>query len=296
MRWKGRRQSSNIQDRRRAGPGRGPGGATVALGGGSIVTLLLVMGVIWIAGGNPLSILQSQGGSGPNISLPGSGAQNAPIDPAQEELAQFIATVLADTEDVWNKLFAESGSDYREPSLVLFRGQTRSGCGFASASSGPFYCPADQQIYIDLAFYDELANKFGAPGDFAQAYVIAHEVGHHIQHMLGTTDEVHAQKGRVSETEYNDLSVRLELQADFLAGVWAHHADRSKNILERGDLEEGLRAAAAIGDDTLQKRAQGYAVPDSFTHGSSAQRVRWFRLGLESGDLTKGDTFSVASP
>jgi hypothetical protein len=178
----------------------------------------------------------------------------------------------------------------------MFRGSTRSGCGFATSATGPFYCPADRQVYIDLGFYDELATKYGAPGDFAQAYVIAHEVGHHIQHLMGTTDFVHGQRGRVSESEYNDLSVRLELQADFLAGVWAHHADRTKGILESGDIEEGLRAAAAIGDDTLQKRAQGYVVPDSFTHGTSAQRVRWFRKGLESGDLTQGDTFSVPSP
>ncbi|MFI4897367.1 MAG: neutral zinc metallopeptidase, partial [Phycisphaerales bacterium JB059] len=199
-------------------------------------------------------------------------------------------------EDVWNTLFAQQGQNYKEPTLVMFRGSTRSGCGFATSATGPFYCPADEQVYIDLGFYDELATRYGAPGDFAQAYVIAHEVGHHIQHLMGTTDFVHQQKGRVSESEYNDLSVRLELQADFLAGVWAHHADRMSGILEAGDIEEGLRAAAAIGDDTLQKRAQGYAVPDSFTHGTSAQRVRWFRKGLESGDLSQGDTFSVPSP
>ncbi len=294
MRWQGRRQSSNVQDRRRAGPTGRPGGK-IALGGGGLVSLLLIMGVVWALGGNPLSVLSSSG-SGGGVSLPSGPSANAPIDPREEQLAEFIKTVLADTEDVWNQLFAAGGSNYQEPTLVMFRGSTRSGCGFASASMGPFYCPADQQVYIDLGFYDELATKFGAPGDFAQAYVIAHEVGHHIQHLMGTTDMVHAKKGRVSESEYNDLSVRLELQADFLAGVWAHHAQRTKNILEAGDIEEGLRAAAAIGDDTLQKQAQGYAVPDSFTHGTSAQRVRWFRKGLETGDLSQGDTFSVASP
>jgi len=291
MRWKGRRQSSNVQDRRRSS---GPRGGKVAVGGGGLVFILIAMGLVWALGGNPLALLQGMGGSGTGVTLPGSTApQNAPLDPNEERLAAFVKTVLASTEDVWSDIFQEQGQDYPEPTLVLFSGSTRSGCGFASAATGPFYCPGDQQVYIDLSFYDQLANKFGAPGDFAQAYVIAHEVGHHIQHLMGTTDKVHGLRGRVPEAEYNDMSVRLELQADFFAGVWAYHAHEMSNILEAGDIEEGLRAAAAIGDDNLQKQAQGYAVPDSFTHGTSAQRVRWFRKGLETGDLSQGDTFSA---
>lgn len=307
MRWKGRRQSQNVEDRRRAGPtrrprrspfGRGFGGRRPAqkLSGRGIVVLLLIAGVIWLLGGNPLTLLQgglSGGGLAPS---PGPSASSAPIDPAEEELAAFVKTVLADTEDVWNKIFADSGQRYEEPTLVLFRGSVQSACGFASAATGPFYCPGDEQIYIDLSFYEQLSKQLGAPGDFAQAYVIAHEVGHHIQHLMGTTQRVHSQRGRISQAEYNDLSVRLELQADFLAGVWAHHADKAKDILEAGDIEEALNAAAAIGDDRLQKQAQGYVVPDSFTHGTSAQRVKWFRLGLETGDINRGDTFGIANP
>jgi len=201
--------------------------------------------------------------------------------------------VLADTEDVWTQLFQEMGSRYEQPKLVLFSGQVRSACGMASSASGPFYCPADRNVYIDLVFYQELKQRFGAPGDFAQAYVIAHEVGHHVQNLLGISDKVQAMRGRVSEAEYNQMSVRLELQADFFAGVWAHHADRMKGILEEGDVEEALGAANAIGDDTLQRQTQGHVVPDSFTHGSSEQRMRWFLKGLKTGDLSQGDTFSA---
>ncbi|HUQ72825.1 MAG TPA: neutral zinc metallopeptidase, partial [Planctomycetaceae bacterium] len=196
-------------------------------------------------------------------------------------------------EDVWQKLFAEMNRRYEEPKLVLFAGRVQSACGFATSASGPFYCPADDQVYLDLEFFSELQNRFGAPGDFAQAYVIAHEIGHHVQNQLGLSDKVHALRERVSEEEYNQYSVRLELQADFFAGVWAHHANRMRNILEPGDLEEALNAATAIGDDRLQKQTRGYVVPDSFTHGTSQQRVRWFRRGFESGDPAKGDTFAV---
>jgi uncharacterized protein len=201
--------------------------------------------------------------------------------------------VLADTEDAWHAIFRKMGRQYQEPKLVLFAGQTRSGCGHASGASGPFYCPQDGRVYIDLSFYRMLQERFGAPGDFAQAYVIAHEVGHHVQNLLGISDQVQAARGRVSEAEYNRLSVRLELQADFFAGVWAHHADRAKGVVEPGDIEEALRAASAIGDDNLQRRSQGRVVPDSFTHGSSEQRVRWFRKGYETGDIRQGDTFSA---
>jgi uncharacterized protein len=227
-----------------------------------------------------LRLLKQQGAGG------GAGGQAQPVDPAQEPLRQFVSVVLADTEDVWNSLLPkEIGRSYEPPRLVLFSGQVESACGFASAASGPFYCPGDNKVYLDLAFFDEMKRKFGAPGDFAMAYVVAHEVGHHVQDQLGLSDKVHQARSRVSQEEYNALSVRLELQADYLAGCWAHHAQRTKNILEKGDVEEALNAANAIGDDTLQKRAQGYVVPDSFTHGTSAQRARWFKRGLESGDV-----------
>jgi predicted metalloprotease len=208
-------------------------------------------------------------------------------------MRQFVSVVLADTEDVWREQFRQLGREYEEPTLVLFSGRVESACGLASSAVGPFYCPRDHKLYIDLAFFEELKRRFGAPGDFAQAYVIAHEVGHHVQTLLGTNAKVDRLRGRISQQEFNQLSVRLELQADFLAGVWAHHAQRSQQILEPGDLEEALRAAAAIGDDRLQRQAQGYVVPDSFTHGSSEQRIRWFRRGFETGDLSQGDTFDI---
>jgi uncharacterized protein len=254
--------------------------------------------VIVLMGGDPSALITGGGGGGPGGG--GGAGPKMQLDPGaqqrspqEDELAKFVAVVLADTEDVWREQFRRMGREYREPKLVLFTGRVNSACGFASAASGPFYCPEDEKIYIDLGFYDDLKRRFGAPGDFAQAYVIAHEVGHHVQKLLGQTDRVHAAHGRVSESEYNDLSVRLELQADFLAGVWAHHAQRTKQVLESGDVEEALRCAAAIGDDRIQKQSQGYVVPDSFTHGTSEQRARWFRKGLESGDMTQGDTFSA---
>ena len=250
------------------------------------MVIVVIIGLI--TGRNPLSLLQQIPiDNGVEVS------QSAPYQasPEEEELSQFVKVVLADTEDVWNQLL----EGYREPTLVLFSGSVQSGCGSADASTGPFYCSADEKVYIDLSFYEDLRSRFDAPGDFAQAYVIAHEVGHHVQHLMGITDKVHAMRGQLSEEEYNKLSVKLELQADFLAGVWAHHANNMKDILEEGDLEEALNAASAIGDDRLQKQSRGYVVPDSFTHGTSEQRMRWFRRGFETGDLEEGDTFNTTN-
>lgn len=278
MRWESGRRSSNVEDRRRAS---GP----VMVGGG-LVTLVLVL-VVMFLGGDPRPLLNQMQQPGPPANAP-----RGAVDPEEEKLADFVKVVLADTEDVWTNLFAEQGRNYRQPTLVLFTGRVESACGLASAAVGPFYCPVDEKVYIDLAFYEELQEKYNAPGDFAQAYVIAHEIGHHVQKQLGTSDKVIALQRRVGKREANELSVRLELQADYFAGVWGHYAWQ-RGLLDPGDLEEGLRAAAAIGDDRLQKQAQVYVVPDSFTHGSSAQRVRWFRKGLESGDMTQGDTFAT---
>jgi predicted metalloprotease len=296
MRLDNMRESSNVEDRRGSrGGGRsigGTGGVPLKLGGG-IGGIVLVLVLLWM--GVPAQQLLQGGGS---VILPGAGpsgvsGQSGPVPPGQEEEARLVRKVLGDTEDVWKQIFRESGSEYRPPTLVMFSGSVSSACGNASAASGPFYCPADEKVYIDLDFFTELRTRFGAQGDFAQAYVIAHEVGHHVQHILGATDHVHSARGNVSEKKYNDLSVRLELQADYLAGVWAHHANKQRNIIEAGDVEEALRCAAAIGDDRLQMRAQGYTVPDSFTHGTSAQRARWFKKGLESGNLNAGDTFKA---
>ena len=286
MRWRGRRESSNVEDRRgrRAAP---------MVGGGLGVIVIAI--VIALLGGDPMAFLSQQNLSS-SVSQVEFGGGGRSTSAADDERASFVKVVLADTEDVWNKLFAEAGKRYQEPRLILFEGRVESACGFASSASGPFYCPGDDQVYIDLSFFDELARRYGAPGDFAQAYVIAHEVGHHVQNLLGISRQVQSQRGRVSQEEYNALSVRLELQADFFAGVWAHHAERAKQILERGDVEEALRAATAIGDDTLQKQAQGYVVPESFTHGTAEQRVRWFYKGVESGRLADGDTFSIPNP
>jgi len=237
--------------------------------------------VVALLGGDPRALLEQMPPPGAN-----QPAGTREVDPAEQPLKEFVSVVLADTEDVWGRLFQEQlGRQYRNPKLVLFSGQVESACGFASAAMGPFYCPADESVYLDLSFCEELQTRFKAPGDFAVAYVLAHEVGHHVQKQLGFTDLVDKQRGRVSEVEQNQLSVRLELQADFLAGVWAHHAEKMKQILEAGDVDEGLGAASAVGDDRLQKQAQGYIVPDSFTHGTSAQRAKWFRQGLETGDL-----------
>ncbi len=279
MLWRGRRQSTNIEDRR---GGRGMSGRVAGGGLGTLVILLLV----WLLGGNPLEVLQtveSFEGGAPQVTT----GQSA-TDDAQRE---FIAVVLADTEEVWSAVFRERGMDYRTPKLVLFSGVVQSACGLSQAATGPFYCPGDEKVYIDLDFLSELQQRFKAEGDFAAAYIIAHEVGHHVQKQLGITEKVMAMKGRVSDEEFNRYMVSLELQADFFAGVWAHYAKRM-NLLESGDIEEAVNAAGAVGDDRIQKQSQGYAVPDSFTHGTSEQRMRWFSKGYTTGDVTAGDTFS----
>lgn len=275
MRWLGQRESENVEDRR----GGGGGGLLVGGGIGTVVVAVIVM----LLGGDPSQIL-NQGG-------PGQSATQGPTDPqADDQAAKFTKVILASTEDVWTELFAAQNRQYRKPTLVLFRGVTQSGCGTASESSGPFYCPGDQQLYIDLSFYDELSQRFGAPGDAAMAYVIAHEVGHHVQKQLGIMDKVDELRSRLGQRDYNKVSVRLELQADFFAGVWANHA---KNLqFDQSDLEEALTAANAIGDDRLQQATQGRVVPDAFTHGSSAQRVYWFKKGFQTGDISQGDTFN----
>jgi uncharacterized protein len=280
MLWQGRRESDNVEDVRGSG-----GGRRLAVGGGIGGVILVV--IYLLLGGDPMALLDSQQQA--QLSQPGQIDNQAPRD----EASRFVAVVLADTEDAWNEIFRQMGRQYEEPKLVLFTDLTQSGCGFASGASGPFYCPEDRRVYIDLGFYRLLQQRLGAGGDFAQAYVIAHEVGHHVQNLLGISDRVQAARGRVSESEYNRLSVRLELQADFLAGIWARYADRVKRVVEAGDIEEAMRAASAVGDDRLQHSARGYVVPDSFTHGSSEQRVRWFRRGYETGDLRQGDTFNA---
>ena len=279
MRWVGRRESTNVDDRR----GLSTGG--MVAGGGTLGVIILLLNM-FLGGGD----------SGQMPTLPTQTQEMTPEQQAQDdERAKFVKVVLADTEDVWNELMRQAGRNYAEPTLVLFRGSVQSGCGGASAASGPFYCPSDAHLYIDLSFYQELQNRFSAPGDFAMAYVIAHEVGHHIQTLLGTSQKVSQLRQRLSDEEYNRYSVMLELQADFYAGVWAHHAQKMKNILESGDIEEALNAAQAIGDDNIQKQSQGYVVPESFTHGTSAQRVYWFKKGFETGDMAQGDTFNDPS-
>jgi Predicted metalloprotease len=280
VRWESGRRSSNVEDRRQMSP-RG-----IAMGGTGTILMMII--IYFMSGGDLGQVLRFFLANQGQI-VQQQPANQAP-DPEEDQKAEFASVILADTEDVWTKLFAEMGREYTPAPMVLYRNQVVSGCGNASSAAGPFYCPADQKIYLDLSFYEELANKFGAPGDFAQAYVIAHEVGHHVQNLLGMMQQRQKMLQHMSE---NEFSVRLELQADYLAGVWAHHANIDRNLLEPGDLEEGLRAAAAIGDDTLQKRSQGYVVKESFTHGSSEQRVRWFRKGYESGDIRGGDTFNT---
>jgi uncharacterized protein len=295
MRWQLGRRSQNIEDRRGLSPTRGfplprgiPMSRGVRRGGLGGIGLIIFVLIALFLGIDPSLLLQTDTVTEvPYTEAPGT------QPPADDEMAQFVATVLGYTEDTWAALFKQMGRDYREPTLVMFSGQVASGCGFAQAAMGPFYCPMDEKVYIDLSFYRELHDRFGAPGDFAQAYVIAHEVGHHVQHLLGIAEQVQNLRQQVSETEANELSVMMELQADCLAGIWAHHTERAQPILEQGDIEEGLNAAAAIGDDRLQQQAQGYVVPDAFTHGSSAQRVRWFRQGLDSGDLQACDTFDA---
>lgn len=276
MRWKDQDRSDNVEDRRGMPVSRG-------MVGGGIGTVILVIVALYF-GIDPSVILQSVPDSGPPAVT-----QQRPA--GQDEMAQFVSVVLADTEKTWHSVFRQSGRTYREPKLVLFTGAVQSACGFAQAAMGPFYCPQDHRVYIDFSFYEDLKNRFKAPGDFAQAYVIAHEVGHHVQNLLGITEKVQGAMQRVSRAEANRLSVRMELQADCFAGVWAHHADRFRRILEPGDLEEALRAASAIGDDRIMKQTRGTVVPDAFTHGTSEQRVRWFRRGFETGDPNQCDTF-----
>lgn len=276
MRWQGRQGSGNIEDR------RGMGGK-LAIGGGIGGVAVLILSLLF---GQDLTTL-----------IPAEDqfvetGQEAVTGTPEDAEGKFVSVVLKDTEDVWTKLFAEQGADYQAPTLVLFSGQVQSACGSASSATGPFYCPADSKVYIDLSFYSELQTRFNASGDFAMAYVIAHEVGHHVQNLMGISDKVHTARRGLSETESNALSVKQELQADFFAGVWAHHEHQMKDILEAGDIEEALNAANAIGDDRLQKQSQGYVMPDAFTHGTSAQRMYWFKRGFESGELSQGDTFN----
>jgi predicted metalloprotease len=281
MRWETGRRSTNVEDR------RGMGGAGM-IGGGGIGMLILVLIVSFITGTNPLELLQQV----PDTPAGQTGPAGPP--PANDEQAQMVSAVLGDTEDTWRQIFAQNGSQYQEPALVLFEGSVQSACGMASSAVGPFYCPADQKVYIDLSFFRDLDQRFGAPGDFAQAYVVAHEVGHHVQTLLGVSSRVNQMRQRMSETQANQLSVLQELQADCYAGVWGNHA-ASREWLEDGDVEEGLRAAAAIGDDRLQRQSQGHVVPESFTHGSSEQRQQWLRRGLQSGDIRQCDTFGTAT-
>jgi predicted metalloprotease len=276
MRWIGGRESSNVDDRRGLSTGGG-----VAVGGGLIGVIFLVIKLL--TGGDISQDTQQ---------LPGQTQQmSAEQKAADDERAKFVRVVLGYTEDVWDSLFRENGKEYIKPTLVLFRNSVQSACGMASSASGPFYCPGDQEVYIDLAFYEELENRFQAPGDFAEAYVVAHEIGHHVQKLLGISDKVDHLRQQLSQGEYNKYSVMLELQADFFAGVWAHHAQQMKNILDPGDIDEALNAANAIGDDRLQKESQGYVVPESFTHGTSKQRMYWFKKGFDTGDMNQGDTF-----
>ena len=295
MKWQGRRQSSNVDDQRgRSSSGRGIGGFSPMLLGPIIKLLFSKVGLIivglflvfsFVTGNNPITLISNLflGGGGQTVS---TGTYEGTAE--ENELADFSAVILASTEDVWNNTL----ENYREPTLVLFTGYVSSACGSASSATGPFYCPGDEKLYLDLSFFEDMEKRMNAPGDFAQAYVIAHEVGHHIQKLMGTTDKLNRLRGQLSETEYNKYSVRLELQADFLAGVWAN---RSKQMMESGDLQEALNAANAIGDDRLQKQSTGRVVPDSFTHGTSAQRMRWFKKGYETGDVSQGDTFSAES-
>lgn len=310
--------SSNVEDRRgQSGPGGFPGGGIqIPIGGGmSLTTMLIIGAVMLLFGFNPLDILtggrggggggieipqmprmepQSRQAGGPNIpGLPGSTGQRTPVPPASDDMGLFVSRVLKDTEDVWDRVFQSFGRRYVKPQLVLFTGATRTACGVGQSAMGPFYCPADQKIYVDLKFYEELKRRFNAPGDFAQAYVIAHEVGHHVQTLLGISDRVQQMKARAGQRQSNAIQVRMELQADCLAGVWAALNHQIKNRIEQGDIEEGLNAAAQIGDDMIQKRSQGYVVPDAFTHGSAEQRQRWFKKGLATGQIQQCDTFNV---
>jgi uncharacterized protein len=299
MKWEGNRESNNVEDRRDgSGGGGGGGGLGGLLGGRNIGIGTIVVALLggWMFGISPLTILNVLSGGAPAQmqQQPSPAQSSARGVPADDRMGKFVSTVLADTEDVWKDVFTKGGATYKEPRLVLFRGQTSTGgCGAGQAAMGPFYCPADQKVYIDLAFYETLTKRLGAPGDFAQAYVIAHEVGHHVQNLLGISGKMDQMRSRVSRVEYNALSVRLELQADCFAGVWAHHAQNQRQILQQGDVEEAMNAAAKIGDDALARSAGGAVVPESFTHGSSAQRQKWFDIGLKTGSVKACDTFSA---
>lgn len=283
MKWINSRESTNVDDR------RGVSGGGIAAGGGIVGIVIYIIYSLLGGSGEPPQIPQ----------LNTETTQSQQLSPEEkaldDERAKFVKVVLAETEDVWNKILAEQGQTYQEPVLVLFRGGVQSACGSASSATGPFYCPGDSKLYIDLSFYQDMQDKLGAPGDFAMAYVVAHEVGHHIQNLMGTSDKVSRLRQQLDEVEFNKYSVKLELQADFLAGVWAYHADKMKNILEAGDIDEALNAANAIGDDRLQRKSTGQVVPDAFTHGTSAQRVYWFKKGFQTGDIRQGDTFNDPS-
>ncbi|WP_022979050.1 neutral zinc metallopeptidase [Ideonella sp. B508-1] len=296
MRWQGNRESDNVEDRREdGGLGGGSGGGMLPMGGRglSLGGIVLALVVSWIFGINPLTVLGLLNGGGLPQSAPAATQPAAHRGAPQDEEARFVTTILASTEDVWAEQFAQAGKTYEKPTLVLFRGATRTACGTGESAMGPFYCPGDRKVYIDLSFYDTLRQQLGAPGDFAQAYVIAHEVGHHVQNLLGITGKVDALRARQSEAQANATSVRVELQADCLAGVWAQHAEAQRHWLDQGDVEEALNAASRIGDDALQRAAQGRVVPESFTHGSSRQRVAWFQRGLAQGHISDCDTFSA---
>lgn len=289
MKWEGNRESDNVEDRRDGGGGGGGfigGGRSIGVGS---IAIALLAG--WLFGINPLTVLGLLSGGDPGPQVQQHSPAHKP--PSDDHMAKFVSTVLADTEDVWRDVFAKGGGAYKEPKLVLFRRATPTACGTGQSAMGPFYCPGDQKVYIDLDFYQTLKNKLGAPGEFAQAYVIAHEVGHHVQNLLGISEKMDRMRSRVSETDYNALSVRLELQADCFAGVWANKSNESRKTLENGDIESAMNAAAKIGDDALQKQSQGYVVPESFTHGTSAQRVRWFNTGLQGGNIKTCDTFNT---
>lgn len=293
MKWEGQEQSRNVEDRR--GGGGGMGGGLPRLGGRGIGlgTIVIALLASFFFGINPLTVLGILGGGDMSAGPVATQQAPAPAPPPQDAVAAFVSTVLRDTEQVWGQVFQAGGSGYREPKLVLFRGAQPTACGMGQSAMGPFYCPGDQKVYIDLAFFDTMQRRMNSPGDFARAYVIAHEVGHHVQALMGITQKVDSMRGRVSEAQMNALSVRVELQADCLSGVWAHHSQKGKGWLEQGDIEEALNAATQIGDDNLQRQAQGYVVPESFTHGTSQQRVSWFRRGLQSGSVQQCDTFNA---
>ena len=281
MKYKGRRQSDNVEDM------RGSRSRSIGLKGGLIGTLAIAL-VVYLLGGNPLDVLQMRQGQTETVT------EDVALSEKEQEMTEFVSVVLGDTEEVWGKIFQQYGSTYREPKLVLYRSAVNSACGYAQAATGPFYCPGDEKVYLDLDYLEALQRKLGATGDFAVAYIIAHEVGHHVQKLMGTMNEVTAAQNRArSQSQRNELTVRLELQADFFAGVWIHHAQKMFNILEEGELEEALNAASAVGDDRIQKQTQGYVVPDSFTHGTSAQRKSWLAKGIRTGDIRQGDTFGA---